>query len=70
MEQIRTLNRLASPPVEPSPLASSSGFMGDPERSRKIARIRCAVKSGRYHVESSDVAAKLIEHMFRLQPGQ
>lgn|GEM_PF-4187211 len=70
MEQIRARNRLSSPPIESSPLASYSGLSGDPERSRKIARIRRAVKSGRYHIESSDVAAKLIEHMFRPQPGQ
>lgn len=69
MEQIRTPSRLASPSVEPSPLASCSSLIDDPERPRKIARIRRAIKSGRYHVESSDIAAKLIEHMYRLQPG-
>ena len=70
MEQIRARNRQQSPPAEPSRSAGRSVLSGDLERARKIARIRRAVTAGRYRVESSDIAGKLIEHMLGPLPSQ
>jgi flagellar biosynthesis anti-sigma factor FlgM len=36
---------------------------GEEPRSRKIARIRKALKRGEYTVNAADVADKLIDHM-------
>jgi anti-sigma28 factor (negative regulator of flagellin synthesis) len=38
----------------------------DPERLKKIEKLKQAVADGTYHVSAEDVARKLIEHM--LQP--
>jgi anti-sigma28 factor (negative regulator of flagellin synthesis) len=38
----------------------------DPERLKKLERLKHAVADGTYHVSAEDLARKLIEHM--LQP--
>jgi anti-sigma28 factor (negative regulator of flagellin synthesis) len=41
----------------------------DPERLRKIERLKQAVADGTYHVSAEDLARKLIEHMLQPKTG-